>query len=138
MSLASITDTNLCLLLRSSMYCAVHWDSLAAWMGKAAWSFLGYCTPGTRSTALPRFPPSAIPQSEEPAELRAKFADLFDKGKYHDVEVEVGDFSFFGRASRTSAGSRTRRGMRSSSWSSVSEHEHREIRERERDTPPKP
>lgn len=65
-------------------------------MGKAAWSFLGYCTPGTRSTALPRFPPSAIPQSEEPAELRAKFADLFDKAKYHDVEVEVGDFSFFG------------------------------------------
>ena len=96
MSLASITDTNLCLLLRSSMCCAVHWDSLAAWMGKAAWSFLGYCTPGTRSTALPRFPPSAISQSEEPAELRAKFADLFDKGKYHDVEVEVGDFSFFG------------------------------------------
>jgi hypothetical protein len=65
-------------------------------MGKAAWSFLGYCTAGTRSTALPRFPPSAIPQSEDTAELRAKFAHLFDKSNNHDVEVEVGDFSFFG------------------------------------------
>ena len=48
------------------------------------------------STALPRFPPSAIPQSEESAELRSKFATLFNKTNYHDVDVEVGDFSFFG------------------------------------------
>lgn len=85
-------------LLRSHGCCAVHWDSLAAWQGKGSWSFLGYCTSGTRSTALPRFTPSALPQSEDSAELRAKFAALFDKANYHDVEVELGDFSFFGEA----------------------------------------
>ena len=74
----------------------MHWDSLAAWIGKAAWSFLGYCTSGTRSTALPRFRPSACAQSEDPAEMQAKYAHLFDKANYHDVEVEVGDFAFFG------------------------------------------
>lgn len=28
--------------------------------------------------------------------MRSKFARLFNKAEYHDVEVEVGDFSFFG------------------------------------------
>jgi hypothetical protein len=58
--------------------------------------FFGYCTDGTRSTALPRkFSHNAIPMTEAPAQLRAKYSTLFNKDNYSSVRVDAGDFVFF-------------------------------------------
>lgn len=74
----------------------VHWDDIMGYLSpEAKLSVILYCSSGSSSTAMPRFPSNQFPSDDtDTAALRAA-SHLLDVEWYHSVPVFAGDMMVF-------------------------------------------
>jgi hypothetical protein len=77
---------------------AIHWDDATAYQGgQSKLTFILYCSSGTYSTAMPRFPPHLLHWAPEEEDIPAMQLQsyLLDYKYFHSVLVKSGDMMVF-------------------------------------------